>query len=77
MYCPKCGDLSKVVDSRLNGPGRVRRRRQCLGCGQRFSTLEMPFQEQAEIIDVPKLQEALNTLDLALDKFRQVLGGWK
>jgi transcriptional repressor NrdR len=40
MNCPYCGasDL-KVVDSRDVNDG-VRRRRQCLGCGSRFTTYE-------------------------------------
>jgi len=40
MRCPYCGhDDSKVVDSRVAGEG-IRRRRQCLGCGSRFTTYE-------------------------------------
>ncbi len=42
MYCPFCShDETKVIDSRLAGEGRqVRRRRECLECGERFSTFE-------------------------------------
>jgi len=40
MECPFCGyGDSRVVDSRPRGGG-VRRRRECLRCGQRFSTME-------------------------------------
>jgi len=40
MNCPYCGyGNSKVIDSREVNDG-VRRRRQCLGCGQRFTTYE-------------------------------------
>ena len=42
MRCPYCGhhDL-KVVDSRDSEVGEaIRRRRECLGCGQRFTTYE-------------------------------------
>ncbi len=40
MYCPHCShDDSKVIDSRDSGDG-IRRRRECLSCGQRFTTLE-------------------------------------
>ena len=44
MQCPYCGqDHDKVVDSRGSEGGRaVRRRRECLGCGQRFTTYERP-----------------------------------
>ncbi len=42
MYCSKCGTLDdKVIDSRLSKDGRsIRRRRECLGCGVRFTTYE-------------------------------------
>lgn len=42
MRCPVCADLDdRVVDSRLSDDGRVtRRRRECLGCGHRFTTFE-------------------------------------
>ena len=40
MNCPFCGtDDTKVTDSRPDQDG-IRRRRECLACGQRFSTLE-------------------------------------
>lgn len=42
MKCQYCGCLeSKVVDSRLNEDGTViRRRRECVSCGKRFTTYE-------------------------------------
>ena len=42
MYCPFCGHVeTKVTDSRLAGEGRqIRRRRECLACGERFTTFE-------------------------------------
>lgn len=42
MKCPFCSDFdNKVVDSRLSGESDViRRRRECLGCGRRFTTYE-------------------------------------
>ncbi len=40
MNCPYCGHHhSKVIDSRDVNEG-IRRRRQCLGCGSRFTTYE-------------------------------------
>ena len=42
MHCPFCSaDDTKVIDSRLvaNG-GQVRRRRECVGCRERFTTYE-------------------------------------
>ncbi len=42
MKCPFCGHLKdKVVDSRESKEGDViRRRRECLGCGRRFTSYE-------------------------------------
>lgn len=42
MRCPGCGvDDDKVVDSRASEEGAaIRRRRECLDCGQRFTTYE-------------------------------------
>ncbi|MEM1186066.1 MAG: transcriptional regulator NrdR [Planctomycetota bacterium] len=42
MICPYCSaDNDKVIDSRSTESGRViRRRRQCLACGKRFTTYE-------------------------------------
>ncbi|KHO63503.1 MULTISPECIES: transcriptional regulator NrdR [Pseudomonas] len=42
MHCPFCGAHdTKVIDSRLVAEGdQVRRRRECLACGDRFTTFE-------------------------------------
>lgn len=40
MNCPFCGQAdTKVTDSRPDSDG-IRRRRECLACGQRFTTVE-------------------------------------
>ncbi|MBL6703186.1 MAG: transcriptional regulator NrdR [Pseudomonadales bacterium] len=42
MFCPFCAaDDTKVIDSRLVADGgQVRRRRECVGCKERFTTYE-------------------------------------
>ena len=42
MHCPFCSHLeTKVTDSRLAADGtQIRRRRECLKCGERFTTFE-------------------------------------
>src|SRR5579862_7990486 len=42
MRCPKCGcQEDKVIDSRASREGAtIRRRRECIGCGHRFTTYE-------------------------------------
>ena len=43
MKCPFCGfEESKVIDSRPTDEGeRIRRRRECISCGKRFTTYEI------------------------------------
>ena len=42
MKCPECGNIEdKVVETRESREGAyIRRRRECLGCGKRFTTYE-------------------------------------
>jgi transcriptional repressor NrdR len=42
MKCPFCSEINnKVIDSRLSKDGRtIRRRRECIECGRRFTTYE-------------------------------------
>jgi transcriptional repressor NrdR len=43
MRCPKCGcQDDKVIDSRSSREGAtIRRRRECIGCGYRYTTYEI------------------------------------
>ena len=70
MYCPFCGhEETKVNDSRLAAEGRqIRRRRECLACGERFTTFEsaelvMPLVVKSkgdrEPFDVQKLRSGI------------------
>ena len=44
MRCPYChNDDSKVLDTTHDSHGGIRRRRECLKCGQRFSSYERPI----------------------------------
>lgn len=41
MRCPYCeGEETRVIDTSHDTRGGVRRRRECMGCDQRFSTYE-------------------------------------
>ncbi|MBQ4381513.1 MAG: transcriptional repressor NrdR [Oscillospiraceae bacterium] len=52
MKCPFCGfGESKVIDSRPNDE-TIRRRRECLSCGKRFTTYE--FVEHMPIVVIKK-----------------------
>ncbi len=44
MRCPYCQNSdSKVLDTSRDNHGGIRRRRECLKCGQRFSSHERPI----------------------------------
>ncbi len=44
MRCPYCqSDDSKVLDTTHDARGVVRRRRECVACHQRFTTIERPL----------------------------------
>ncbi|MEM7342989.1 MAG: hypothetical protein AAF485_01990 [Chloroflexota bacterium] len=73
MKCPHCeSDQSKVIDTRSNEDG-IRRRRQCLGCRKRYSTMEYAPQSEVAIIKaqqffrIKELTESLTTILGQLD----------
>ena len=54
MRCPQCDDAeNRVVDTRTSRGGRaVRRRRECLGCSERFTTYEYVEARPIQILKV-------------------------
>ena len=52
MRCPFCSfDSTRVVDSRLTDPGdSIRRRRECAGCGSRFTTHERAEEVPVDVV---------------------------
>jgi transcriptional repressor NrdR len=52
MRCPKCTSIEdKVIDSRISKEGStIRRRRECLECGHRYSTTEIVLREGMVVI---------------------------
>lgn len=72
MRCPHCGEMDdRVVDSRsVQNGSAIRRRRECLACGERFTTYEyveafsliiIKRDGRREPYDRSKLQEGLLT----------------
>jgi len=60
IRCPSCGDIeSKVIDSRSINDG-IRRRRQCLKCGNRFTTSERILSKSIFIIKKDGRREEFN-----------------
>ena len=85
MKCPYCGELeSRVLDSRAAREGSaVRRRRECIRCGNRFTTMEKCEDEpivvikrdgRRELFDGAKI---LNGLLLAGQKRNIPLSTWR
>jgi len=80
MRCPYCGSLDdKVIESRAMANGEsIRRRRECLGCGYRFTSYERieekPFMVvkrdgRREPFEQAKLEKGISR---ALEKMRMV-----
>lgn len=62
MRCPKCGSVDdKVIDTRQSKDGTVvKRRRECLQCGHRFTTYERIEEEEIKVIKKDGRTEAFN-----------------
>lgn len=62
MQCPFCGaDDTKVIDSRLVAEGdQVRRRRECVSCGERFTTYETAELLMPKLIKTNGIREPFN-----------------
>ena len=70
MKCVYCGSMdSKVIDSRISDDGTsIRRRRECLECGRRFTTYEtveripvfvIKKDSNRELFDINKLRSGI------------------
>ncbi len=59
MRCPKCGCLDdKVIDSRAVKEGSgVRRRRECLSCSYRYTTIEGIIPEELKVVKRSSIRE--------------------
>ena len=68
MRCPKCGSNDdKVIDSRAVKEGAgVRRRRECIACACRFTTIEGIIPEELKVIKNNSIRE-----DYDRDKLRR------
>lgn len=67
MHCPFCATQeTKVIDSRLVAEGeQIRRRRECLACGERFTTFEV-----AELVMPKVIKQNGNREPFNEDKLR-------
>lgn len=62
MRCIQCGYVEdKVIDSRMSKDGScIRRRRECLRCGYRYTTYEQLERTELRVVKRDNLYEALN-----------------
>lgn len=62
MHCPFCTNPdTKVIDSRLVADGsQVRRRRECLSCGERYTTFETAELVMPKIVKTDGTREPFN-----------------
>lgn len=72
MKCTQCQcDDIKVIESRDVAEGQaIRRRRQCVGCGYRFTTYERLERPQLIVIKNDKTRELFNRAKLLAGLFR-------
>ena len=69
MICPKCkANQLTVVDSRPTS-NEVRRRRECLVCHHRFTTVEISL-DRAKKIDAERLRQQIACLEEKIDRVR-------
>ena len=62
MRCIQCGYMDdKVIDSRMSREGTcIRRRRECLRCGYRYTTYEQIERTELRVLKRDNMTEALN-----------------
>ena len=70
MKCPFCGfEESKVIDSRPTDEGeRIRRRRECISCGKRFTTYEIIETVPIVVVKKDKSREVFDSMLKACEK---------
>ncbi len=62
MHCPFCNTAdTKVIDSRLVAAGgQIRRRRECVNCGERYTTYELPELVMPYVVKTNGTREPFN-----------------
>ena len=66
MKCPFCSfEESKVIDSRPTDEGeKIRRRRECISCGKRFTTYEIIESVPIIVVKKDKSRQAFDRVKL-------------
>lgn len=75
MRCAKCDGETKVIDSRPQAYGTgIRRRRKCLECSSRFSTIEIAVNDIHAESKLEKQIEILQTTSNNITAMLETLG---
>ncbi|MCL2621688.1 MAG: transcriptional regulator NrdR [Firmicutes bacterium] len=66
MKCIYCGNIdSKVIDSRVNdGANSIRRRRECINCGKRFTSYETVEVVPMLVVKMDGTREPFNAIKI-------------
>ncbi len=70
MECPFCSNLKSKVTDKRSSPEGIRRRRECLKCGKRFTTYEKISKNDLYVIKKDGSREKFdrNKLEKGIDK---------
>ena len=66
MECPYCGDSKSKVTNKRKSLDSIRRRRECLKCGKRFTTYETIVREDLYVVKKDKSREKFSRDKLAV-----------
>ena len=73
MRCPKCSsDELKVLETRAGSSASTRRRRECLKCNHRFSTMEEVLREDLVVVKRDGRRESFDRTKLAMGLRRAI-----
>jgi len=79
MICPYCGHLQTKVVGSSAGADRVTRRRMCMNCRERFTTVEFPAQGTFHLTkdETDSLEQIQDKLLAAYTAISATLRRWK
>ena len=73
MLCPKCSSSElKVLETRHGNTASTRRRRECLNCNHRFSTIEEVLREDLVVVKRDGRRESFDRTKLAMGLRRSI-----
>jgi transcriptional regulator NrdR family protein len=71
MYCPKCHNKTKVIETRQT-ENDTRRLRECLGCGTHFASMETILREVST--DIPNRRLATIRDEIIEERAKELAG---